>query len=63
MIGEIEGVRTEQMFADRKALHDAGVHRGHQRGIGAQGESIVISGGYCDDRDEGDVLALSIYYD
>lgn len=56
MIGDIEGVNPGQYFADRKALHSAGIHRGLMRGIGAQGESIVLSGGYKDDRDEGDVV-------
>lgn len=56
MIGEIEGIKPGQLFADRKALHNAGVHLGHMRGIGAQGESIVLSGGYKDDRDEGDIV-------
>jgi putative restriction endonuclease len=56
MIGDIEGVQPGQMFADRKALHDAGVHRGLQQGIGAKGESIVLSGGFIDDRDYGDTI-------
>lgn len=56
MIGEIEGVAEGQLFDNRQALHDAGVHRGVQQGIGGGGESIVLSGGYVDDRDDGDVI-------
>lgn len=56
MIGEIEGVSEGQIFEDRQALHDAGVQRGTQGGIGGGGESVVLSGGYVDDRDEGDVV-------
>jgi putative restriction endonuclease len=56
VIGEIEGVLEGTLFPDRQALHDAGVHRGVQQGIGGGGESIVLSGGYVDDRDEGDII-------
>ena len=56
MIGEIEGVAEGQLFENRKALHESGVHRGIQQGIGGGGESIVLSGGYVDDRDDGDVI-------
>ena len=56
MIGEIEGVPEGTWFPDRQALHNAGVHRGVQQGIGGSGESIVLSGGYVDDLDEGDVI-------
>ena len=53
MIGHIPEVQVGQVFSDRRELHDAGVHRGLQQGIGAQGTSIVLSGGYVDDLDEG----------
>ena len=56
MIGEIQGIVEGQLFKDRHALHDAGVHRGIQQGIGGGGESIVLSGGYVDDKDKGDVI-------
>ena len=56
MIGEIEGVIEEQIFENRRELHDANVHRGLMRGIGARGESIVLSGGYADDKDYGDEI-------
>ena len=56
MIGEIEGVQPGHFFPNRRSLHDAGVHRALQKGIGAAGESIVLSGGYIDDIDEGDII-------
>lgn len=43
-------------FADRRALHAAGLHRGLMRGIAPGGTSIVLSGGYEDDEDHGDVI-------
>ncbi|MFC1579553.1 YDG/SRA domain-containing protein [Thermodesulfobacteriota bacterium] len=56
MIGDIQGIEVGSIFESRRALHDAGVHRGLQKGIGAQGEAIVLSGGYVDDVDEGDTI-------
>lgn len=56
MIGNIKGIVVGQMFSNRRELHDAGVHRGLQQGIGAGGESIVLSGGYVDDIDEDDLI-------
>ncbi|MEV4253143.1 YDG/SRA domain-containing protein [Spirillospora sp. NPDC049652] len=49
------------IYLDRRALHDDGVHRPLQAGICgtvAKGgaESIVVSGGYKDDRDYGDII-------
>ena len=55
MIGHILGVKVGQTFPDRRALHDANVHRGLMNGIAPQGASIVLSGGYIDDEDDGDV--------
>ena len=44
-------------FTNRQALHAAGVHPGsHQGGISPAGESIVLSGGYVDDIDEGELV-------
>lgn len=60
LIGPIPGVRPGREFATRRDAHDAKVHRPLQAGIcgtrknGA--ESIVISGGYKDDKDYGDVI-------
>ena len=59
VFGEISGVPVGTVFASRKELSRAGVHRPTQAGIsGAQDEgadSIVLSGGYEDDTDFGDV--------
>jgi putative restriction endonuclease len=58
--GEIPGSPEGTRFADRAELSKKGVHRPRQAGIcggkteGA--ESIVLSGGYEDDRDDGDVI-------
>lgn len=55
--GEIEGVLEGQIFKSRRELYEAGVHRALINGIvgpakeGA--ESIVLSGGYVDDEDDG----------
>lgn len=56
MSGEIDGIRDGTTFKSRRELHDTGIHRGLQQGIGARGESIVLSGGYVDDEDYGDVI-------
>ncbi len=56
MIGHIEGVRVGQIFTDRRALHDANVHRGLRQGIASDGSSIVLAGGYIDDEDEGEII-------
>jgi predicted restriction endonuclease len=58
--GEIPGHPVGATFANRLELHSAAVHRPRQAGIcgtaqtGA--ESIVVSGGYVDDEDIGDVI-------
>ncbi|MGW1680590.1 YDG/SRA domain-containing protein [Saccharopolyspora sp. NPDC002376] len=58
--GEVAGVEEGRVFADRRQLYDADVHRALQDGIvgtkdrGA--ESIVLSGGYEDDEDHGTVI-------
>jgi len=58
--GAIDGIEQGQVFEDRRALVDAGLHRGIQAGIIGPGklgaESIVVSGGYADDEDHGDVI-------
>ncbi|MEU9123440.1 YDG/SRA domain-containing protein [Streptomyces sp. NPDC048506] len=59
-IGEVSNIQPGHRFSTRRQAHDAGVHRPLQAGIcgtrktGA--ESIVISGGYKDDEDNGDVI-------
>lgn len=58
--GTPEGVHVGQQFVDRRELHDVGVHLPIQAGISgtkAEGaDSIVVSGGYGDDRDYGDYI-------
>ncbi|MGV9367327.1 YDG/SRA domain-containing protein [Amycolatopsis sp. NPDC003731] len=61
-LGEIPGVTVGDVFADRKALAAAGVHREGRAGItgtAARGaESIVLSGGYAD-IDNGDTIVYT----
>ncbi|MBQ0881813.1 YDG/SRA domain-containing protein [Streptomyces sp. RT42] len=63
MIGEVPNVEAGQRFSTRRLAHEAGVHRPLQAGIcgtkktGA--ESIVVSGGYKDDEDYGDVIVYT----
>lgn len=56
-VGEIPGVEIGMAFGTRREVADARVHRAIQAGIvgtGATGaESIVVSGGYEDDQDNG----------
>jgi putative restriction endonuclease len=62
-IGDLPGIALGQTFPSRADLAAAGVHRATQAGItGAAGEgaeSIVLSGGYPDDHDEGDVIVYT----
>jgi putative restriction endonuclease len=59
-IGEIDGILPGAIFATRRQLYDAGMHRALMNGIvgtppgGA--ESITVSGGYVDDEDLGDEI-------
>ncbi|MFB7045140.1 YDG/SRA domain-containing protein [Streptomyces microflavus] len=60
MIGEVPNTQVGQTFSSRWLAHESGIHRPPQGGIcgtkkyGA--ESIVVSGGYKDDEDYGDVI-------
>src|SRR5262245_43226959 len=58
--GHPPGVAVGTVFRDRRALSAAGVHRppmAGSSGSGATGaDSIVLSGGYEDDKDDGDVI-------
>lgn len=58
--GHIENIKEGQAFEDRASLKAAGVHNEIQAGIaGSQSEgaeSIVVSGGYEDDIDNGDEI-------
>ncbi len=53
--GEIENIKSGDVFANRRELHDAGIHRPLQAGISGSStegaDSLVISGGYVDDED------------
>jgi len=59
-IGKIEGIEAETNFESRRALHDAGIHMPLQAGIAggasAGAQSIVLSGGYVDDKDYSDEI-------
>ncbi|QKW20479.1 HNH endonuclease [Kitasatospora sp. NA04385] len=63
MIGEVPGVEIGQEFSSRREAHEAGVHRPLQAGIcgtkRSGAESIVVSGGYKDDQDYGDVIVYT----
>ena len=61
--GEIDGVVEGKHFPNRDALNVAGVHRPTQAGISGSAiegaDSIVLSGGYEDDEDFGDVVVYT----
>jgi len=63
IFGGIDGVNEGDVFSDRNALAEAGIHNPTQKGIsGSQSEgadSIVLSGGYEDDQDLGNVSLKS----
>src|ERR1700704_3303883 len=56
ILGEIPDIQPGSFFRDRQELHDKKLHRGLMRGIAPHGSSIVLSGGYVDDEDLGDVI-------
>jgi putative restriction endonuclease len=61
--GPIAGVSIGSLFDSRRELHDAGVHAPLQAGISGSAsegaDSIVVSGGYEDDEDYGDVIVYT----
>lgn len=63
IFGHIDGVPVGAQFANRKELSGAGVHRPLQAGISGGpsdgADSIVVSGGYEDDEDEGDFITYT----
>jgi putative restriction endonuclease len=65
VFGHIPGYPVGSWFENRAELADAGVHRHRQAGISgspSQGaDSIVLSGGYEDDEDHGDVIVYTGY--
>ena len=60
VFGEIEGTYPGQEFENTQALKEAGIHNQKYQGIDgtmAQGcPSIILSGGYVDDLDDGDEI-------
>jgi putative restriction endonuclease len=58
VFGHISGNPVGTTYVNREAAADARVHRPNQGGIwgGKDAESIVVSGGYVDDQDYGDVI-------
>jgi putative restriction endonuclease len=56
ILGDIPGISPGTLFRSRKELHDKKLHRGLMQGIAPHGSSIVLSGGYVDDQDLGDVI-------
>ncbi len=62
VFGHLPGQPVGKTYVDRREASRAGVHRPNQGGIcgGADGaESIVVSGGYVDDRDYGKVIVYT----
>lgn len=60
VFGELDGYPEGEWFDSRKSLSASGIHRPTQAGICGSpddgAESIVLSGGYEDDIDNGDVI-------
>lgn len=60
LFGHPDGVQVGQHFENRTALAEAGVHGPLRAGIWGRGQhgaqSIVLSGGYEDDEDHGDLI-------
>ena len=60
VFGHIPGVAVGTIFPDRRSLSQTGVHRPTQAGISGNktdgADSIVVSGGYRDDKDYGDLI-------
>ncbi|WP_202965557.1 YDG/SRA domain-containing protein [Amycolatopsis japonica] len=58
--GEIPGIPEGTTFVNRRDAFDRGVHKQLQAGISGKGDtgakSIVVSGGYSDDKDFGDEI-------
>jgi putative restriction endonuclease len=59
VMGDVPGVVPGTFFRNRQELHDKNLHKGLMRGIAPHGSSIVLSGGYVDDDDMGDVIVYT----
>ena len=44
--GHIPGTRVRQIFKDRRALKDAGIHANIQKGLGCRNWCLVLLGQY-----------------
>ena len=56
ILGDVPGIAQGTYFKDRQELHDKSLHRGLMRGIAPHGSSVVLSGGYPDDEDLGEII-------
>ena len=60
IFGDIQGLSVGDSFPSRKALVENGIHKNYQAGISGNKdygcEAIVLSGGYVDDLDLGEVV-------
>ena len=61
-IGALPDISIGQLFNSRRELYEAGVHRAREAGIVGRSEvgaeSMVLSGGYADDEDYGEIIIL-----
>jgi putative restriction endonuclease len=56
ILGNVPGHTAGTFYRDRKQMHDLGLHRKTMHGIASHGSSIVLSGGYEDDEDLGNLI-------
>jgi putative restriction endonuclease len=56
ILGEVPGIVPGTLFRSRHELYDKKLHRALMSGIAPHGSSIVLSGGYVDDEDLGDLI-------
>ena len=56
VFGNVPGIQPGTFFRSRRELHDKKLHKGLMNGIATRGSSIVLSGGYVDDEDLGNVI-------
>ena len=58
--GEIDGIKSGDIFKNRREIYDAGLYGSLQAGISGNqvtgSDAIVISGGYIDDLDLGEAI-------
>jgi putative restriction endonuclease len=59
ILGDVPGIKPGTFFRDRRELYDRKLHRALMDGIAPLGSSIVLSGGYKDDEDLGDVIVYT----